>query len=168
LTSTVAAWNRRGKEYGMGFHRRLVVGAAVVTVAGVAGIAGIVSADGRPLSTDLSGAEEAPGPGDADATGAADLTLNQGQGEVCFDLSWAQIDGTVVAAHIHEAPAGVPGPIVVPLFEGALAGTDSASDCVDVEKSLVKDIRKHPADYYVNVHSTPGFEAGAIRGQLSK
>jgi len=27
-------------------------------------------------------------------------------------------------------------------------------------------IRRHPSDFYVNVHSTPGFEAGAIRGQL--
>jgi hypothetical protein len=163
----VAAWNRRGKEYGMGFHRRLVVGAAVVTVAGVAGIAGIVSADGRPLSTDLSGAEEAPGPGDADATGAADLTLNQGQGEVCFDLNWAQIDGTVVAAHIHVGDAGTPGPVVVGLFMGtAFAGTDEASGCVDgVDRELIKAIRQNPSAYYVNVHSTV-FPAGAVRGQL--
>ena len=62
----------------------------------------------------------------------AELTLNQGQGEVCFDLSWADVDGTVVAAHIHEAAAGTPGPIVVGLFMGAMFdGTDSASGCVD-------------------------------------
>ena len=56
----------------------------------------------------------------------------------------------MVAAHIHEAPQGEPGPIVVPLFEGTFAGTDEVSDCVDVDKSLIKDIRKHPDDYYVN------------------
>jgi CHRD domain len=123
---------------------------------------------GRPLSTTLTGAAEAPGPGDPDATGEADLRLNQGQGRICFDVSWADVDGTVFAGHIHEAPVGVPGPIVVPLFEGSFAGTDAVSDCVDVQKGLVKDIRKHPAEYYVNVHSTPGFEAGAVRGQLSK
>ena len=123
---------------------------------------------GRPLSTTLTGAAEAPGPGDPDATGDADLRLNQGQERICFDVSWADVDGTVFAAHIHEAPVGVPGPIVVPLFEGSFAGTDAVNDCVDVEKGLVKDIRKHPAEYYVNVHSTPGFEAGAVRGQLSK
>jgi CHRD domain len=73
----------------------------------------------------------------------------------------------VVAAHIHVAPPGDPGPIVVPLFEGAFAGTDSASGCVeDVDAGLIKDIRQDPAAYYVNVHSTPGFEGGAIRGQL--
>ena len=109
----------------------------------------------------MTGAEEAPGPGDPDATGQADFQLNQGQGRICFDLSWENIDGTVFAAHIHLAPVGAPGDIVVPLFEGTFAGTDSVSDCVDAERSLVKDIRKHPSDYYVNVHSMPGFEAGA-------
>jgi CHRD domain len=150
----------------MGFHRRLVV-VAVAGVAGVAGIAGIVSAGGRPLSTDLSGAEEAPGPGDADATGAADLTLKQGQGEVCFDLSWAQIDGTVVAAHIHVGEAGLPGPIVVGLFmDTAFGGTGAASGCVGgVDADLIKAIRQNPSAYYVNVHSTV-FPAGAVRGQL--
>jgi CHRD domain len=151
----------------MGFHRGPVVVAAAIAVAGVAGIAGIVAADGRPLSTDLSGAEEAPGPGDADATGAADLTLNQGLGEVCFDISWAQIDGTVVAAHIHVGDAGTPGPIVVGLFMGtAFGGTGAASGCVSgVDSELIKSIRQNRSAYYVNVHSTV-FPAGAVRGQL--
>ena len=94
---------------GTRLHRNLFIGGAVAAVAAVAGIAGVVSAEGRPLATDLSGAEEAPNVGDTGATGMAELTLNQGKGEVCFDLSWADIDGTVVAAHIHEAAPGTPG-----------------------------------------------------------
>ena len=125
---------------------------------------------GRPLSTPMSGAEEVPGPGDPNATGQADLRLNQGQRRICFELSWENIDGVVFAAHIHEAPAGDFGDIVVPLFEPVMfAGTGEFSDCVfDIDKSLIKDIRQHPDDYYVNVHSTPGFTAGAVRGQLEK
>jgi hypothetical protein len=150
----------------MGGRVKVLIAGLVLTVAfACAGLA-FAGNGGRPLSTALTGAEEAPGPGDADASGQADLRLNQGQGRICFDLSWEDIDGTVFAAHIHLAPPGVPGPILVPLFEGTFAGTDSVSDCVDVDRSLVKDIRQHPSDYYVNVHSTPGFEAGAIRGQL--
>jgi hypothetical protein len=147
--------------------RSAVFIASLVALLAVAEVATATNG-GRPLATTMNGAEEAPGPGDSDATGQADLRLNQGQGRICFDLSWEDIDGTVFATHIHEAPAGVPGPIVVPLFDGTFAGTDSLSDCVQVERSLVKDIRQHPADYYVNVHSLPGFPAGAIRGQLSK
>jgi CHRD domain len=139
--------------------------AATLVFAGVA----LAGNGGRPLSTTMSGAEEAPGPGDMDATGQADLRLNQGKGRICFELSWEDIDGTVFAAHIHEAPVGEPGDIVVPLFEGTFGGTDEFSNCVfDIDKSLIKDIRQHPEEYYVNVHSDPDFRAGAVRGQLEK
>jgi hypothetical protein len=149
----------------MNVARKLAVVGAV-TLVGLAGTAGSAGAGGRPLSTDLNPAEEVPGPGDPDASGSIRLTLNQGQGQVCFDLSWAQIDGTVVAGHIHHGPAGVAGPVVVPLFSGALAGTDELSACVDAAPELIKDIRQNPSDYYVNVHSAPNFPAGAVRGQL--
>ncbi|MQA74168.1 MAG: CHRD domain-containing protein [Solirubrobacterales bacterium] len=139
--------------------------AAVLVLASVA----VAGNGGRPLSTPMSGAEEAPGPGDANATGTADLRLNQGQHRVCFDINWADVDGEVFAGHIHLAPAGEPGPIVVPLFEGSFAGTDSVSGCVaDLDRGLIKDIRKHPSAYYVNVHSQPDFPGGALRGQLDK
>lgn len=144
----------------------LVVGVvAALVVAGVA-----TAADGgRPFSTALTGAAEAPGPGDANATGQAEITLNQGLNRVCFDLSWANVDGEVFAAHIHVAPAGSPGPIVVPLFAGSFAGTASTSGCVEnVDPELIKAIRQDPSAYYVNVHSRPNFPGGAIRGQLGK
>jgi hypothetical protein len=147
-------------------NRLVVLTMGLLGLVAVLALTASAGAGGRPLSTTLNGAEEAPGPGDPNATGQADLRLNQGQQEICFDLSWADIDGTVFAAHIHVAPPGVAGPIVVPLFEGSFAGTDSVSDCVTVAKDLVKTIRKNPDDYYVNVHSTPNFPAGAIRGQL--
>lgn len=142
----------------------LVTGVVVILGAGPVAVA---DDGGRPLSTTLTGAEEAPGPGDANATGQAELTLNQGQNEVCFDISWADVDGTVFAGHIHVAPAGDPGPIVVGLFSGSFAGTDSVSGCAqDVDAELIKAIRKDPTAYYVNVHSRPNFPGGAVRGQL--
>jgi CHRD domain len=140
----------------------LAIALAVVSPAGA-------GTGGRPLSTTLTGANEAPGPGDPDATGQADLRLNQGKERVCFDVSWSGIDGTVFAGHIHVAPVGVPGPIVVTLFNGSFAGTDAVSDCVgNVDPGLIKAIRKDPSAYYVNVHSQPNFTNGAVRGQLSK
>jgi hypothetical protein len=134
-------------------------------------VAGVAAADdaGRPFSTALTGAAEAPGPGDPNATGQAEITLNQGQNEVCFDISWADIDGEVFAGHIHVAPVGSPGPIVVPLFTGSFAGTDAVSGCAEnVDADLIKAIRHDPAAYYVNVHSRPNFPGGAVRGQLGQ
>jgi hypothetical protein len=74
----------------------------------------------------------------------------------------------VTAAHIHVGAATVAGPVVVPLFAGAFAGTDSASGCVSgVSEELIKAIRQDPENYYVNIHSDV-FPAGAVRGQLAK
>jgi hypothetical protein len=127
-------------------------------------IATFVAANGgRPFSTNLTGAAERPGPGDPDGSGTADITLNQGQGEVCFDITVANID-TITAAHIHVGTVDVAGPVVVN-FDPVANGL---SNCVDgVDRDLIKAIRQNPENYYVNVHTTT-FPAGAVRGQLSK
>ena len=123
-----------------------------------------VSAGGRPLDTTLTGAAEVPGPGDPDGSGTAHITLNQGQGEVCFELTVQDI-APATAAHIHRGTADVAGPVVV----GLAPPTDgSSSGCVTgVDRDLIKAIRQNPSDYYVNVHNAD-FPPGALRGQLSK
>ena len=125
----------------------------------------IVAVAAPPTSTDLVGAEEVPGPGDANASGSADIMLKKGKGQVCYALSWADIDGDVVAAHIHVGTADLAGPVVVPLPASGPGSSGGASGCASADRALVKNIRKNPSDYYVNVHSTV-FPAGAIRGQL--
>lgn len=124
---------------------------------------------GRPLPATLSGAAEVPGPGDPDGTGTALLTLNQGQNEVCFDLGVQNI-APATRAHIHVGAAGVPGAIVVPLFEtGPTPPATGAfpSGCVTASPELIQAIRQSPGGFYVNVHNE-AFPAGAVRGQLTK
>ena len=149
-------------------RRRLLAALAAIVFAVVLPTGAGAADAGRPFATTLTGAAEVP-PADPDASGSAAILLNQGLGTVCFDLSWENVDGTVFAAHIHVAPAGTNGPIVVPLFAGSFAGTDSVSGCVEnIDRDLIKAIRQDPSAYYVNVHSMPNFLGGAIRGQLSK
>lgn len=136
------------------------------------GSAGVARADrldganhgGRPFATDLTGAAEAPDPGDPDGSGTAVLTMNPGQGEVCFELTVADIALPASAAHIHIAPVGVPGPVVVPLTAPDASG-GSAGCVTDVDRGLILDIFRNPEGYYVNVHNGD-FGAGAVRGQL--
>jgi len=68
------------------------------------------------------------------------------------------------AAHIHEAPAGAPGPVVVTL---APPTSGESSGCVSADRELIVEILRDPAAYYVNVHNAE-FPAGAVRGQLSR
>lgn len=118
---------------------------------------------GRPIGTRLSGATEVPGPGDPDGDGFARLTLNRGQQELCFWLSALHIE-PATAVHIHKAPAGSAGPVVV----GLTPPTDGLSTgCLSVSRALIDDIIRNPDQYYVNVHNVP-YPAGAIRGQLKK
>ena len=62
----------------------------------------------------MTGAAEAPGPGDPDGSGTALLRLDPGQEEICYELTVSNI-APATAAHIHVAPVGEPGPVVVPL-----------------------------------------------------
>lgn len=118
---------------------------------------------GRPISVALTGPAEAPTPGDPDGSGTATLRINPGQQQVCYELSVTGI-AAATAAHIHKAPAGAAGPVVV----GLTAPTSGSSKaCAEVARQLALDILKTPADYYVNVHNAE-FPGGAVRGQLSK
>jgi hypothetical protein len=77
---------------------------------------------------------------------------------------------TFAAGHIHQAPAGVPGPIVVPLFVSPTPATNARH----IKQSGVATpnagttgaaLCTNPSAYYVNYHTT-AFTGGAIRGQL--
>lgn len=134
---------------------------ALVVIAALLGAVPAV-AGGRPLTAELTGAAEVPGPGDADGSGLAVVTLNQGLGEVCFDIAVADVD-PILAAHIHVGTADMAGGVVVN-FDVANNGL---SGCVTAGADLIKDIRQNPGGYYVNVHNAV-FPAGALRGQLTK
>lgn len=146
----------------LGYLARLGPLAVVVVLALV--LATGVLAGGRPLAASLTGANEAPGPGDPDGTGTARITLNQGRGQVCWSIHVEDVTLPATAAHIHVAPAGDPGPVVVGLSAPDADG--NSSGCVTgVDRSLIKAIRQNPSQYYVNVHTTD-FPGGAVRGQL--
>ena len=121
---------------------------------------------GRPFEVMLTGAAERPGPGDPDGSGTAMITLNQGQGTIRFDITVSNITLPAVGAHIHFANENEPGPVVVPLIAPDATGHSSGE--VNVDPELIKAIRQHPENYYINVHTLPLYAAGAVRGQLSK
>lgn len=129
----------------------------------------------------LDGAQEVPAVM-TKARGAAHFQLSKDGTEVTYWLFVADIEN-VTMAHIHLAPPGENGPVVVWLypdapppqliegsFTGVLAtGTFGADDLVGplAGRSLADLMGElGPQDAYVNVHTT-AYPAGEIRGQIS-
>ena len=143
-------------------RRHLAVLAFVAGLIALLALASTAAATGgAKRTTTLTGAEEVP-PADPDGTGFALITLNVGQATVCWELTVSNI-APATAAHIHAAPAGVNGSIVVPL---SAPTSGSSSGCTTANPALIQDIIDNPEQYYVNVHNAE-FPGGAVRGQLS-
>jgi hypothetical protein len=146
---------------------RLFFTAALVAIAAVGAIApaaatlaSTASHGGRPLHATLSPDNQIP-PTASNGSGTALVTLNSGQGEVCWDISVSDLTTPVILAHIHQGDAETNGPVVVDFNEPV----NGLNGCVTADAALIEDIGKHPADYYVNVHTTM-FQGGEVRGQL--
>lgn len=155
------------------FVAALGVGGVLLGGAGVAAARGRGS---RNFRTHLSGDEVVP-PVDTNAQGQAKFKLNKAGDELSFKLNVANIED-VIGAHIHNAPAGENGGIVVFLFgepftdpvtvNGTLAeGTITASDVIspiagDFD-ALIEAMEAGNA--YVQVHTEENVP-GEIRGQI--
>ncbi len=137
---------------------------------------------GTPFMVTLLPQNEVPGPGDPNsaASGVVYLTLNSGQEENCYRMSFSGLSTPAFAAHIHPGTATQSGPALVGLpLGGQMTETSTPiAQCVFAPREVVKAIRKDPANYYINVHTLivpvpegtpqPGRPGGAIRGQLEK
>ena len=124
----------------------------------VAALAAATFAWSDEIKVTLSGTQEVP-PVTTSATGSGTIMINADK-SVGGSVTTSGIAG--VAAHIHEAAAGMNGPVIVPMTKSAentwtvIAGaklTDSQYESYKTGK------------LYVNVHSA-AYKGGEIRGQL--
>ncbi len=141
-----------------------------------------------PFLTQLLPANEVPAITDTSSANAIvwvhvvrDSGGNITSGSVDFDVSTKFSSAVMVTGlHIHNAPAGTSGPIVVPTD---VNGSDKsvavdATGKVRIQKQVqvpqtapaatvatIVDMLNNPQNYYVNVH-TPANPGGAMRGQL--
>ena len=138
---------------------RMLVAAALVAGVVPALALGGPRAMSPDLSAKLSGSVEVP-KGAMAGHGIVNLTLNSTKGTVCWTFSDVSGLGVASAAHIHKAPAGKAGAVVVPL-----GGSFKTKGCQTATKAAIDAIESSPNAYYVNVH-TAKYPNGAIRGQL--
>jgi hypothetical protein len=122
----------------------------------------------KPLFAALNGANEVNAEGEkgvGDRNGGGSFTAIIKGGELCYGLAVKDIENPT-AAHIHRGGPNTAGDIVVPLDSLPTSGDPgSSAGCTDVSRRLVRQIRRNPGRFYVNVH-TADFPDGAVRGQL--
>ena len=131
----------------------MLVGALTVSIAGYS-----ASVLGDEIKVTLSGDQEIP-PVTTSASGNGTIAVGEDK-SVSGKVTISGI--TPLVAHIHEAPAGANGPIVIPLTK--------TSDTVWVVPAGAKLTDSQYASYkagnlYYNVH-TETHKSGEIRGQI--
>jgi hypothetical protein len=114
------------------------------------------------LKAAATGANEGAGKGSPTGSASANFIVSVSRGTFCYNITSKGLSG-VNGVHIHKGGAGVDGPVVVPLNFRRFNKAGTA--CVKATPAVLSAIAMNPAAYYFNLH-TPGFPAGAVRGQL--
>lgn len=161
------------------FVKTVGVGALVAS----SGVASAAKPPATRFKTHLTGDEEVPTPVDTKAQGQANFKLSKDRTELSYKLNVANIKD-VIGAHIHQAPAGENGGIVVSLFGNPvfvpdgdavtpngrfLEGTIVAADLIGPLSGMsMADLvaAMRAGNTYVNVHTIEN-RGGEIRGQIS-
>lgn len=118
--------------------------------------------DPAHFRADLTGATGAQTAGDPDGRGTAFLDVLPGTSELCFSLQSSDI-APVISAHLHAGTIDAGSPELASFTEPT---AETPGACVTVSDQLIQEIRREPANYYVDVHTTE-FPDGALRGQLT-
>jgi CHRD domain-containing protein len=133
--------------------RSLGAGIAAMLLAGCAGMS-----SGSKSSVSLSGSQEVP-PVSTGAAGNGSIAVAADR-SVSGSVMTSGVAGT--AAHIHQAPMGQNGPVIIPLTKSSdntwsvPAGTKLTDAQYDAYRA---------GNLYVNVHSEAN-KGGEIRGQI--
>jgi len=147
------------------FH--LLAGAVVLAfaLAAVGGAAARSQATTIRIVAAMNAANETPTPkGDVSAargTFTGTLTKTGAGGTLSWRLEFSNLSANAIAAHIHVAARGTPGPVRVPLCAPCSSGVTGTAT---IDAAVLDAIENDRA--YVNVH-TPTNPAGEIRDQVA-
>ncbi len=134
---------------------------ACVLLAGGLALAGCVQPSGvKSFHATLSGAQEVP-PVPGKGTGQADVKLDTATHVITWNLTYSNLSGPPVAAHIHgpAAPGSNAGVIV-----GFKVGSNPMTGSAALTDPQIADLMA--GKYYINIHTAKN-KGGEIRGQLA-
>ena len=138
--------------------------AGAIAAVAVSGGGARVTADQIQLRALMNAAEEVPAPAgnvaNARGTFTAVVTKSATGASVQWRLTFSNLTGDAVAAHIHTGAPGQPGPVSVSLCGPCTSG---ATGTANIDATLLAALQS--GGTYVNVH-TPTNRGGEIRAQL--
>jgi len=161
-----------------------MTGRTIISVAAIASLVAVAScgSDSDTVVTPtvvtyvstLSGANEVPAR-TTSATGTATYKLS---GNILtYTVTVTGLTAAATASHIHSAPAGVNGNVIVPYVTASIQSGVVTSGSVDLSQPIVNGSTSITGDSlrtllnnggaYTNVH-TSTFPGGEIRGQIIK
>jgi hypothetical protein len=115
-------------------------------------------------SATLTGAQEVP-PNASVASAVAIVFLDDVANTIAVNVNFSNLSSLANGAHIHNAVAGVNGPIVFPLANVPAATSGSIpQQTFAITPALIVELQA--GRLYVNIHSV-NFSNGEIRGQLA-
>jgi hypothetical protein len=104
----------------------------------------------------LDGRQRVP-PNNSPGTGDGTFLLDA-SGTMHFHVTYQNLLAAETAAHLHQAPPGVNGPVILPLPMGSPKDGSASWNPMNTAALLAGNV-------YVNIHTTM-FPGGEIRGQL--
>ena len=119
-----------------------------------------------PVKGTFSGAQEVP-PNTSTATGTVVGSYDPKSGLLGIKLNYAGLTANASSAHIHRAPAGVSGPVIInfaPL--GFTFGAQSGTFAKIILLNATQAADLLAGNLYANIHNV-NFPGGEIRAQLN-
>ena len=144
-------------------QKAAVAALAAVAVLGATSVAAGQETKTTKVKAALNIGQETPRPRGTKVGASGLFTGTLNGTTLTWRLTWKQLTGPATAAHIHIAPRGKPGPVIVPLCGPSCTSPETGT--ATLTTAQVTLLRR--AGLYVNVHTTrnPG---GEIRGQLTR
>jgi CHRD domain len=146
----------------MNTQKAAVAALAAVAVLGATSVAAGQETKTTKVKAALNIGQETPKPRGTKVGASGLFTGTLNGTTLTWRLTWRRLSGPATAAHIHMAPRGKPGPVIVPLCTPCTSPETGTATLTTAQVTLLRR-----AGLYVNVHTTrnPG---GEIRGQLTR
>jgi len=113
-------------------------------------------------SATLDGTQETPSV-DTAASGSGTFTVDANVGTFTYEVTYSSLTGPVIAAHLHQAPIGVAGGVIVDLSDDFTGASGTASGSGSLTAAQLQALAN--VQVYINIHTAMHTD-GEIRGQL--